>query len=121
VSAEDFSHQELIDIFWKSDAAEVLAHQWSISRVFVRRNLSLVSITEKAVVPDTYTVNLPMAEVLEYFLMGQHFGETLYVAVMCGTKVIVPPFPLDQRGNIPSMYPKESRLAARPGTPRLDI
>jgi hypothetical protein len=60
-------------------------------------------------------------DMLDFFLMGQPFGDTLYVAVMCETNVIVPPFPIHERSNIPNMYRKESKLASRPGTPRLDF
>lgn len=120
MSDQPFTRQELIDLFWRSDAAEVLAHQWSIARVYVVRNLSLISIHEKAIVPDTYSPRLPY-EMVEYYLMGQHFGDICYVAVMHDKTVIVPPFPLNQRTSIPNMYPKESRLASRPGTSQPDF
>jgi hypothetical protein len=43
--SKPFSLDELVEIFWQSDAAEVLAHQWSIARVYARRSVSLFSIT----------------------------------------------------------------------------
>lgn len=96
------SREAATKVFWQSFAPAILADRGSIARILYADDLPPVSLAPPAAYDfDEIT---PHNEVF-FYLEGQSFGRNLYVAVMHEGDIIVPPFPIEQRENLPSMRP----------------
>lgn len=111
------TRDELVDIFWQSDAPLEMSKFASMFRALFYRKLPFEPVTIK---PDYDALcdlsKLHPSEAI-FTMAGQPFGETIYIAVLCGRHVIVPPFPIEQRENLPNMFPtKEAPRATSADT-----
>lgn len=105
------SREELVELFWQSDAPQSLADFCSAFACHFIRTEPMSFISERELLDPS--VRLPAHEVAMFQLAGQPFGDTLYLSVLCGQHVIVPPFPIQSRELLPKMFPsKEAPIAA---------
>jgi hypothetical protein len=108
----NLTREELIDLFWQSDAPEALSKFASIHRCFFYERAP-IKITYEP--DDLLDLSMANPKAVHFTLSGQPFGATLYIAVVCDDQIIVPPFPLEQREDLPNMFPsKEAPRAASP-------
>lgn len=102
------SRDELIDIFWQSDAA-IRLKDCSATKVFYMPALPPVTVGYE---PDPdEIIDWPHPKEVLFYLEGQVFGRELYVAVLADNTpcpvVIVPPFAITDRDKLPTMFRKQ--------------
>lgn len=100
------SREELVELFWQSDAPRDLSKFCSGYVLHFYRELPAPPISYRPALDDElYDLSKTRPEQVTFLLDGRPFGEIMYLAVTCDGHVIVPPFPLSQRENLPHMKP----------------
>lgn len=96
----------MVDLFWQSEAPDSLSKFCTMHRALFYREQEVPLVTPEPD-PETYfDLSLTRPEEITFMLVGQPFGDTIYLSVLCGRFVIVPPFPLEDREHLPLLRPE---------------